>query len=220
MQFPINIKHHPLLGFCSHSMTRDVRWGSGVLSFCYLSLASVVLALMFIYPRSDVYVLDDPVSWFRIILQTFLLPSPSPDQSSSARENTQFYEAAIRSVNPRSASHSYLWPAMRPPLSKSGQCCPLVLVTTEVHIVWRSHAPHWPGAGARNTVYTTPGVASSSGAGAAQLCVDPRTCNMWPGERRQRKDDQPVKTSQMVKQWPHFTSALEKKYKTSKLQWD
>ena len=111
-------------------------------------------------------------------------------------------------------------PAMRPPLSKSGQCCPLVLVTTEVHIVWRSHAPHWPGAGARNTVYTTPGVASSSGAGAAQLCVDPRTDNMWPGERRQREDDQPVKTSQMVKQWLNITSALNKKDKASNLQWN
>ena len=68
----------------SHSMTRGEEVACCV-SVIWAS-ASVVLALMFIYPRSDVYVLDDPVSWFRIIPQTFLLPSP--DQSSSPRENT------------------------------------------------------------------------------------------------------------------------------------
>ena len=70
--------------------------------------ASVVLALMFIYPCGDVYVLDDPVSWFRIILHTFLLPSSLLTRSHQRTlSHSHLYWPAIRSVNPRGASHSF-----------------------------------------------------------------------------------------------------------------
>ena len=99
-----------LLGFDPRSMmTLDARRGSWVLCFCcYLSCLCCLSSDVYLSLCGDVYVLDDPVSWFRIIVQTFLLPSSLLTRSHQRTlSHSRLYCPAIRSVNPRPASHSY-----------------------------------------------------------------------------------------------------------------
>ena len=152
MQFPINIKHHPLLGFDLHSMTRDVRWGSGVLSFCYLSLCLCCLSSdVYLSPqrclcagRSCFMIQDHSANIFITIALSW------PELISQRKHSTLLHRHQICQFQVRIPFIFVTWDA---PLSKSVQCCPLV--TTELHIGWRGHAPRLAGAGARNTVYTT-----------------------------------------------------------------
>ena len=180
-------------------MTWDARrWGEVACCVSVIWASSVVSVLMFIFPRCDVYVLDDPVSWFKIILQTFLLPTlltistlSWPGLINLGKHSTTIFITRTSDMT-TTVAHPFLVVMMHlgksDPISLSGRCCswPHTAHSASLWPVCCAASPRCEEP-APATLGRAPSVACGASV-ATQSCVDTQTADMWPMKLREKID--------------------------------